>query len=77
MQAEVREKSARQRLSLERELPMLDLPSDMDQRLHAAGFGWGALDRDQDNADEDNEPGTHLFACKPPGLLTCRLLSTI
>ena len=58
MQAEAHEKSARQLRSLERALPMLDLPSDMDQRLHAAGFGWGALDKDQDNADEDNEPGT-------------------
>ena len=56
MQAEVQEKSARQLRLLEQELPLLAPPRDMDEQLQAAGFGWRALDRDQDD-DEDAEAG--------------------
>ncbi|KAK9841171.1 hypothetical protein WJX74_001375 [Apatococcus lobatus] len=60
MMAAAREKSARQLRSLEQQFPMLARPSDMEQRLQAAGFGWGALDKDQDDADDDEEQDAAL-----------------
>ena len=64
MVAAAREQSARQLRSLEQQFPMLARPSDMEQRLQAAGFGWGALDKDQDDADEDDEQSMLLKSFK-------------
>lgn len=61
MVAAAREQSARQLRSLEQQFPMLARPSNMEQRLQAAGFGWGALDKDQDDADEDDEQSMLLI----------------
>ena len=57
-----REKTARDMRMLEQQFPMLARSNDIEQRLQAAGFGWGALDRDQDDADDDDEQGISV-AC--------------